>query len=305
MIDDYFRRIAACRTLNELNAVHIRSCNIMTPIEALVLHRKMSEPDWRFPPELVGEEEATAFGAVLLKHMTMMVNDLADAGKSDPERFRRSRVANGVWFFSSGGERRGKTLVIGFTGNSDRLMMPSPTYLQHFNAAEVDIVFLVDRGKNGYRGGIPGVGDGFVAMVDALPELLEVAEYRDLSVTGTSSGGLPAVLGGLRLHAKAIMAIGGNNPEDDRWDQLDGGSARELLMEWATASPETRVTLVAGAQSLRDHVSAEATLNLIKADFVKVSHPSQPVKHNAAYPLVTQRQFSAFASKYLELGRGP
>jgi len=301
MIDEYFKNIARCRTLNELNAAHITACNVMTPIEALVLHAKMSDPGWRFPTGLVGAETAAGFGAALVQHMTMMVNDLADAGKTEPERFARKRIANGVWRFSVGGEREGKVLLIGFTGNSDRLMMPSPTYLQHFDAKEVDIVFLIDRGKHGYRGGIPEVANGFTELIDALPELLSIGEYKSLAVTGTSSGGLPAVLGGLRLHARAVMAIGGNNPEDDRWERLAGASASELLVKWAGESPETRVTLVAGAQSLRDHVSAEATMKLIKADFVKVARPDQPVKHNAAYPLVTQKRFTAFSRRYLGL----
>jgi hypothetical protein len=300
MIDEYFQRIARCKTLNELNAVHIATCNIMTPTEAIGLHRKMSAPGWRFPVQTVGPDTAAALGIVLVNHMTMMVNDLADAGKDKPERFGRQRVANGVWRFSGGGDRAGKSLVIGFTGNSDRLMMPSPTYLQHFNAADVDIVFLVDRGKRGYRQGIPDVGGSFQDMVDALPGLLAIGEYRKLAVTGTSSGGLPAVLGGLRLKADNIMAIGGNNPEDERWE-LGETSASQLLVQWAAQSPATKVTLVAGAQSPRDHVSAEATLKLIKADFIKVTDPGQPVKHNAAYPLVTQRKFTAFARQYLGL----
>jgi len=301
MIDEYFERIARCRTLNELNAVHISTCNIMTPVEALVLHRRMTQPSWRFPPQTVGPETAAKLGPVLVNHMTMMVNDLTDAGKDKPEPFKRQRVANGVWRFTNGGERTGKVLVIGFTGNSDRLMMPSPTYLQHFDAAKVDIVFLVDRGKRGYRSGIPEVGDSFQAMVDALPGLLSIGQYRRLAVTGTSSGGLPAVLGGLRLKADSIMAIGGNNPEDDRWEQLADGTASQLLVQWADESSATRVTLVAGAQSPRDHVSAEATLKLIKADFIKVSAPNELVKHNAAYPQVRQRKFSAFARQHLGL----
>jgi hypothetical protein len=98
------------------------------------------------------------------------------------------------------------------------------------------------------------------------------------------------------------MAIGGNNPEDDRWEGLGGKTGRDLLVEWAAGSPETRVTLVVGAQSPRDHVSAEATRRLISANVVAVTHPSQAVKHNAAYPLVTQRKFGAFASEHLGLG---
>lgn len=301
MIDEYLQRIGHCRTLNELNAVHIGMCNIMTPTEALKLHGRIIDPSWTFPEKVAGAEKARAFGSALVQHMTMMVNDLVDAGKDRAEPFGRQRVANGVWRFSGGGERAGKVLVIGFTGNSDRLMMPSPTYLQHFDAAKVDVVFLVDRGKSGFRGGIPEVGQGLTGLVDALPELLSIAEYRKLAVTGTSSGGLPSVLGGLRLHANAVMAIGGNNPEDDRWEGLGGRSGSQLLAEWAAKSPETRVTLVVGAQSPRDHVSAEATRRLIQANLVSVSHPGQPVKHNAAYPLVTQRKFVAFALEHLGL----
>jgi hypothetical protein len=300
-MDGYFQRIAHCRTLNELNAVHIAACNLMTPVEALMVYRKMASPTWQFPTTVVGPETAAALGNSLLSHMTMMVNDLTDAGKDQPEPFRRVQIANGVWGFGASRERTNKTLLLCFTGNSDRLMMPSPTFLQHFDPMTVDVVFMVDRNKCGFRDGISEVGDSLATMVDALPKLLAIGDYAKLAVIGTSGGGLAAVLGGLRLKADAIMAIGGTNPEDSHWSKMKGGTAIELLAKWAPESPESRITLVIGAQSPRDRVAAEATLKLIKAELIEVSDPDGPVKHNAAYPLVRQKKFTAFARQYLEL----
>lgn len=293
---EYFARIAECRTVNQLNAVHISLCNLMTPREVLAVHQWLSGGRWSFPPQHVGPHNAAAFGVALRDHAERMAGDLTYAEKEFAELFARERVAPDVWRFSAGGDRAAKTLVVGFTGNADRLMMPTPTYLQQFDAGLVDIVLLVDRNRARYSQGIAGLGGTLTELTDALPELLSVASYRQVSVTGTSSGGLPAVLAGLRLGAACVLCFGADGPR--RWPEDE---AHLLLPAWRTRSPATRVTMAFGADHERDRAAAQETADLIGAELFPVAHPINPVKHNAAYPLVTQKQFTAFAATHLGL----
>ncbi len=298
MVREYFSRIAQCKTVNQLNAVHIGLCNLMTPREALLVQRRLGDPAWEFPAGQVGKDTARAFRTALQDHMARMVGDLSYCGKTVAEPFARERVAHGAWRFSDGGERRQKSLLIAFTGNADRLMMPSPTYLQHFDAARVDIVFLVDRNKRRYVDGIAEIGASLEAVVDALPDLLGTTGYRRLAVTGTSSGALPAVLAGLRLRAASVLAFGGDNPEAQPWS---AEGAVQRLAAASAASPDTQVRLAFGAQKATDREAAEATARAIEAELVPVTHPTDPVNHNAAYPLVTQGLFRQFVADHLGL----
>lgn len=299
LLEEGLRSISRARTLNEVNATYIGMCNIMTPVEAVALQRMLNNGGWRFPPDAVGETAARAISLELQSHATKLANDLLYAGKDTIEPFRRELVRPGIWRFSAGGKRHGKALVLGFTGNADRLMMPSPTYLQHFSAAEVDIVFLVDRARRGYSQGLPGIADSLPGLVSVLPELVATSEYRAVAVTGTSSGGLPSVMAGLGLKAQSVLAIGCASPADRRW----AGQAESLLTDWRAASPGTKVAIAFGAQAPQDQAATEVIAALTGAEMIAVSHPERAVKHNAAYSLVMDEQYGAFAHRHLGLGR--
>jgi hypothetical protein len=299
MSEQFLEQVGRAKTVNQLNAQQIQIYNVMTPREAMMAHRLIADPNWKFPNQTPGSDEELAMTAAARDHMVKVIADMVDTGKQTAEPFERQAVARGVWRFSAPGPRRDKSLLIGFTGNSDRLMMPCPTFLQHFDAARTDIVFLADRSRQAFRNGIEGLAGNFEELIAVLPGLLSISDYRRLAITGTSNGGLPSVLAGLMLRAEMVMSVGGSDPEGERWAALQPTSAADLLRRAGPASPETQVTLVVGTECLPDQLAAETTRRLIDAEIVVVSHPSQPVKHNAVYPLVKLRQFGAFAARYL------
>lgn len=301
MIEDYFERVASCRTLNQINGVHIAMTNVMTPMEALAVRDRLGAGGWMFPAENVGTEGSARLTAMLAMHMDKIVGDFVEAGKERAEVFLRLPVARDVWLFSRGGERSSKTLIIAFTGNADRLMMPTPTFMQHLDADAADVLMLVDRSKQGYRGGLAGVAESIEDLILALPRLGQAERYRRTVVAGTSGGGLPAVLAGLKLGADAVMAVGCRTPHAGRWQDLRGmgvGGA-ELLTGWRKESKAGNVSIVHGAQHAQDAAAAAEIAALITARVVPVSVEGVEVQHNALYPLVRAGRFTAFLREHL------
>lgn len=301
MIERYLRRIAECRTLNELNAARIRMNNAMTPIEAYELYR-IVQAGWGVPEAGIGVDKAQQITGALRRDTTRIVGDIVAAGKPAPEPFGRRRLVKGsLSVYSDGTKRSGKTLLIGFTGNAARLMMPLPIFLQHLDAASVDLALLTDLARDGYRGGIEGIGSGIEGMIAELPRVLETQHYSRIAIIGTSGGGLPALLTGLKLKVPRVLSVGGNGPDDPRWEGVVAKSARELIAAAAKDALETRVTLAFGAQSPRDRAAAEAMASVVPATLVPVADPRAEVKHVALYPLVGQGRLAGFLGEHLGL----
>lgn len=301
MIEAYFQRVAGCRTLNQINAVHIAMTNVMTPMEALAVRDRLAGGSWMFPAENVGADGSASLTAMLATHMEKIVGDFVEAGKERAEVFQRVPVARDVWLFTRGGERSGKTLIIAFTGNADRLMMPTPTFMQHLDADAVDVLMLVDRSKEGYRRGLGGIAESIEGLILALPRLGETQRYRRIVTAGTSGGGLPAVLAGLKLGVDAVMAVGCRSPHAGRWQDLPGvglGGA-ELLVAWHGETAAKGISIVHGAQHAQDAAAAEEIAKLVPARVVPVSVTGVEVQHNALYPLVRAGRFSPFLREHL------
>ena len=301
MIEAYLKRFVECRTINEVNHVHIAMTNLMTPREAVLLLKEITRHAGSFLPRNVDADKAKVLRSTAVGNITRAARDVVGTGKATAEPYGRRALAKGLHVFSDGTGRAAKTLLIGFSGNAERLMMPTPIILQNIDAASVDVAVLRDLRKAGYRDGLEGIGDSLEALIDALPDLLAFSDYRRVATLGTSGGALPALLAGLRLRADAAMSVGGNGPDDPRWQRPDGIGARELIAAYAGSHSRTRVALVHGAQSPRDQAAAEAIAALVAATLVPVSDPAGPVGHGALYPLVGQRRLAAFLKEHLGL----
>ena len=293
MMTPRLERIVKCRTINEVNHVLIGITNLMTPSEAVLLLKEVTRHDW--------SSEASELRAAAVSNLAWAASDVVGNGKANTEPYVRRDLVNSLHVFSDGSGRSAKTMLIGYSGNAERLMMPTPILLQNLEAASVDFALLKDSNKVGYRTGVKGVGDSLDAVIDALPELLALGDYRRVATLGTSGGALPALLTGLRLRADAVMSVGSNSPDDLRWERPDGTGARELIVAYAGSQPRTSVVLVHGAQSPRDQAAAEAIAALVPATLVPVSDPAGPVGHGALYPLVRQRRLAAFLKEHLGL----
>jgi hypothetical protein len=323
VIELYKRLARGCNSINQLNEIHVSFEKRITPLELTTLRSELTAlaRRGRFTQKVnrllkpaiknVWGNEAIPLvgpsaGPNTLNSSKAWIDKLHRkftlAGKKPPEPFMRRRLLHGVWTFESGRDLRQKTLLICFSGNAQRLMLPTPVFLQHIDAQTTDVVYLRTEKHCGYRKGILGVAGELDASIAALECLLRVREYRRVATIGTSGGALPAILAGLQLSVDAVLSIGPNNPNDVRWTEFTkGGGAPDLFRRFADASKRVpNVHLVHGADSEKDAASVEAIASCIQVHGI-TSVPN--ARHNALYPLVTRGQFRHLLMSTLFGGR--
>jgi hypothetical protein len=311
MIELYTRLTRCCSSENQFNKVHIALENRMTPLEAAELcaalrgsrSARLPSRARRGPVRLAlrlfrpfrrrhaaTRPETDAAPSTHSKAwISKLWKKMALAG-GQPAAFVRRRLHHGVSRFEGQGRRDRKTLLICFSGNAHRVMMPWPVFLQHIDVKRADVVYLRTVKNRGYRSGIRGLADDLAESIDALERLVECRTYRKVSVMGTSGGGLPAILAALRLGADAVLAAGPNSPADERWTELsDGRGGAELFRRFAGAQVRLPdIHLVYGAFAKKDKESARAIASCVP---VKSVTKVPETGHAALFPLVERGKF--------------
>ena len=189
----YRRRVARCRTVNQQNRVHIVIENYMTPAEL----RKFAAAVSADPADSIG---GRWFTRLIAKMPTKKVR---------PVEFERRSALKGVTLYTGGdGSPERKTLIVGFAGNFNRMMAPMPVFLDCLNPAHYDVLILRDFQRAFFAKGVPGLGNDFFEALSNLRSLFEPNRYRNAIALGTSSGGLPAVLGAIELQLDRGVSIG-------------------------------------------------------------------------------------------------
>lgn len=299
MIRLYERLISGCTSENQRNRVHIRLENRMTPEEVVEMwSHYLGRQYWRqnaiswgrgiAEPRLahLGYTPTPASSRGQVEHTRYWLGVLRDqyvlAKRDRPEPFRRRRMTHGVSMYSDGRPARDRTLLLCFSGDWHRMMMPMPTFLQHLPATEFDVAFLRTERGHGYRRGIRGVGDDLPSSVMRLPTILGSDRYARVATMGTSAGGLPALIAALTLEADAALVVGGNSPTDARWAGcLDGNDAdRYLAGLVARGTRLPRTTIVHSADHERDTTSALTMASLLPPESVHVT-PVPGADHNS------------------------
>ena len=134
---------------------------------------------------------------------------LTGLGRVEPAGFERRVIQPTVEIY--GDPRfpsRDKSLVIGFTGQLNRLMMPLAAFLQALPAERCDLVVVRKGREDHYDRGIPP----WTGMTEAAGALLReagAARYRRLATFGVSAGGLPALRYGILGGAGRAVSVGG------------------------------------------------------------------------------------------------
>ena len=310
MIDFYRRLVRKCQTVNQQNKVRIALENRMTPLELEIFRSELQMVPGTYNVFLgmcVKQLRRKLPGAFKSWHMDFEVYlsarnwvkmlDLAylKSGKPYPEHFRRHKLRQQLTLYKDGGDKHQKTLVICFSGNAQRMMMPMPVFLQHLDAKSMDVAFLKDPQRKGYQEGVDSIAPNLEQMFEELQTLLNIEEYRRVVAIGTSAGGLPAILATLKLGLNAGLSVGGSDPEDPRWRMVDGISTEAMTpldTKKPTVTPE--LFLAFGADRLNDRAKAEALAAVVPARLLPISDPAEPVGHNALYSLVKQGKLSEF-----------
>lgn len=314
MLALYQRLGGRCRTRNQLNQVHIALENRMTPAELVALWRhyhggQQSSPVRLAWARLVDKTRDALLGGHLLDrngpdgaqnslHLASQTwtaqlhQRLMLAGAHPVADFKRERLAQGAARYSNGRPRAHKTLLLCFSGNAHRMMMPMAVFLQQLDPDAVDAVYLRTDKNQGYRLGIRGIADDLHTSIDRLPALCQAGDYARVATLGTSGGGLPAVLAALKLGAASVLAVGANHPEDPRWaDHRGGGDGADLFRRFrGDAAKLPAVHLVHGANDPKDGDNNRAIARHLPTRSVTAV---DGCGHSALFPLVERGQFQA------------
>lgn len=287
MVDEYLAQAMRCRTVNEFNRLHITLENVLAPAEVDALVRGVRRRVTSMP-----EPVADWFGRL---------DKFLGAGSRPIQPYVRRPIANGAFRYAAPGrdpERSQRTLVIAFTGDANRLMMPLAMFLQHCPADRYEFVVLFDGTQRFYMGGVDGLGTTLPAMIDAIAARVRPAWFRRSVSFGTSAGGLAAVWAGIALGAARAVSVGGVTPSmlEERIDQAkDNVEAFDALVrEHAGRLPE--VVLVAGELNARDTEKSREMSGVLPSTYLTIPGAKA---HNLLYEVWVRGELHAWLERLL------
>jgi hypothetical protein len=160
------------------------------------------------------------------------------------------------------------TLVVAFCGIGNRLGLSLSLIDRWFGQLGSHVVYLRDRRKLGFTGGIPSLGRDMAATIGRLETLADGVGARRIVCTGNSAGGSGALRSGRALGAERVLALapitGGRDYEDTVRPHLRPGEA----MPWTDLVPlyrdgaGPRVRVLYGAQNQGDRQQCERMAGL-------------------------------------------
>jgi hypothetical protein len=279
MIELFKRQIVKCRTPNEINRLHIALENRITPLEFAALSKIIS-----------GGCSSTQNVTWLEK----LSRQLSISHKPQPERYIRTRIKPNIYLYSDQTPRSDKVLAICFTGGARRLLMPTPTFLQHLSASRVDVIFLARHHNWNYNNGLGGVADSFETLVNAIEQVIKPWTYKSAVTYGTSGGGLPALLTAIYLGLDRGIAIGGASVESDRWRFLKGTVRFQQAVKRYNGKP--KLVSVFGADFKRDAMAAAELRRYFATEFWAIPGES---RHGAIQKYLRSGELCNFLSTAL------
>ena len=257
MYELYRRRIGRYRTENQLNKFHIALENYLTPAEArhlgiAVSWEPLDSPSRPWAARLEGFFPIGAERAV--------------------EFERRTLLKGATWYRADAVPTAQKTLIVGFAGHFNRLMLPMPWMLDCLNPAHYDVLVLRDFARLGFVRGIPGLGETFSELLANLARQVRPDAYRNTVGLGTSGGGIPAVLMSIALRLDRGISICGQ--DFGRFSTklasvgYDAAPYAALLASRPQRFPE--ILLVYGAKHAEDAAAAQALAKLVPSRLAEI-----------------------------------
>ena len=268
-VREYFALASECRTQNQFNKLHIHFENILAPSE-LAQFRNMSQ-EHRF------SEQSRSW----LQKLQLLSPDLFDA----PRFFVRKHLSEQILLYSDPNHLpQDKTLLVCFSGNARRLMLPISVFLQCLDPQTIDVVLLrKGEDKRPYLAGLQGICNSFVELLEHIDALVPAHPYHRTITLGTSSGGFPALMAALAMDAARGVSICGALLPEQRQSQ---SSTRQ----------ETEIVLVHGAEFAPDHDSAQAIRAIYGGSLCPIAGVSE---HNVLNALRARGELARFLETIL------
>lgn len=290
MLERFLEQLERCTTVNLFNRLRISLELILAPAEIVLLAAQVRERRIELP-----EVAAHWLGRM----ETLIVGD----GRPAEAYVRRTLADDASWYAAPGSpaERAERTVVIAFTGDAHRLMMPLALFLQNCPADRYEFLVLFDRARSLYLNGVAGLGDTLEATLERIASIAPRTHFRRAMSFGTSAGGLAAVWAAVALQFDRAVSVGGVTPaEVVSRVQTQGMSAdgfAEVIRVNAGHLPE--VLLVAGEDAQRDRMKARTMADYLPATQIFVPGCSE---HNVLYDLWTQGELRPFLARLMEPG---
>ena len=244
----FFRRVCHhCHTVAQLHKALATLEYRLTPLQVTFL-RKQHLSDLLIPSDV-----ADKFHTALSAWFETMHRQMQDSGKQQPEPFVSYRIAPSITHFVGSGPAANKTLVVCFAGKGDRkLLMPNAVLMQHTDAARYDLLIVAEPLQEGYRLGVPLLGDNIDEVIEWLAKLELMSAYKAIRTFGCSAGGYAAVVAGYGLGAELAVSSGGRFHTErhprrilDRvvttWRAVRKGRCSRTLMSYSADKTRDRV----------------------------------------------------------------
>lgn len=297
----YNQLLSQCRSVNDLNRIHIAFGNTMTPSEVLELEETLFvEGPYQVPTlrddRAFSDDELRRIARIWIEGERA---DLKNVRKPLAEPFLRRDIRKSVTLYHNGEGASGRTLLIAFAGGNHRMMMPIPTLLQNLPAKSTDVLMVRDGTRSGYTSGLDGLAPSIEELGSAIPKMLDISQYDRLLGLGVSAGGLPIVLVALQMNFEAVLACGPGSPSREKWQRPGLPSPLETIRAAALDGSSRRITIAYGAQSETDRAAAMEIGGNIPIAMVEVSVPDRDVKHNVLHPLSMAGELPKFFEEHL------
>ena len=299
MIKLYLRLILHCKTVNQINRVHIALENWMTPMKWCKLYSGLINLDeYQFLKASERTLPESAFDIRYAQHdwffrMNQMYVKVKSSRVAQP--FSKRLLNQHISLYSDLGGDKYKTLVVCFTGVAQRMMIPLAPFLQNFDAESTDILLIRYPKGKGFRYGLEGLSDSFEGTIDVLQSILCSKSYARTVAIGVSGGGLPAVLCSLKLSWDSVISFSGNHPHDERWRDALGFSLVDLIETYKKGlNKKIPIFLVYGWDALPDKAAAEALAGMLPSTLIKINPNGRPVGHVSMLPILSLGQLNQF-----------
>lgn len=196
--------------------------------------------------------------------------------------------------------RRGKRLLIGFTGRAFRLMLPLAIFHQAL-PDDTDVLVLFDSLNDHYR---RDIFDGSSTLPDLPQRLAAITEnYTTVIAFGTSGGALPALRFAKLARLPRGISIGGRVINDTI--RIFKGSPLGSAYDPLCACPKTitgRSVLLYGDQHAADTQTAHIVAACGVVDLIPVKGSAE---HNLLWPIYQAGRLAAFLDLFLDIHSTP
>ena len=191
---DYAALSAGCRTANEFRRLHLGLEDTLAPAELREIKK------------LIDTEDQDAPG----RNWTGALQKLSPSLFETPQTYQRHDLASRITLYQDpASEVAKKGLLIAFSGDARRLMLPVCVVLQLIDSRRWDVVVLRKQGSKSFLRGLGDAAGNFPELIRYIRGAVPATRYRRTVTLGTSGGGSAAIMAALLMGADRGLSICG------------------------------------------------------------------------------------------------